>query len=190
MNADERRSSSPVVGIECRSQDGVGTITGHAALFNSLSVDLGGFRERIAPGAFRRSLAGGADVKALINHDPSLILGRRNAGTLTLLEDSKGLAVEIRLPNTGAGRDIQESIRRGDVDQMSFAFRTISDDFDSETNIRTLLEVELRDVSVVTDPAYLKTTIELAQRDLLACRRGARTARLFARIDAATILLA
>src|SRR5262245_2558056 len=99
-------------------------IVGYAAVFESLSEDLGGFRERIRPDAFTRSLQEGADVRALVDHDPSRVLGRNKAGTLRLRTDTRGLLVEIDPPNTTAGRDIVESIRRGDVDGMSFAFRT------------------------------------------------------------------
>lgn len=135
-------------------------IEGYAAVFNSLSEDLGGFREIIRPGAFAQSL--GADVRALWNHDANHVLGRTRANTLTLSEDAKGLRVEIHPPESAAG--MLESMTRGDVDQMSFGFVTRKDDWavaDDGTVVRTLIEVDLFDVSVVTFPAYPETEAAL-----------------------------
>lgn len=134
-------------------------LTGHAAVFNKLSEELWGFRERIKPGAFAKTL--GNDVRALWNHDANHVLGRTTAKTLTLREDEVGLAVEILLPDTQTGRDLAVSIERGDVSQMSFAFRTITDRWNTENGetIRTLEEVELFDVSPVTFPAYPDTDV-------------------------------
>jgi HK97 family phage prohead protease len=141
-------------------EDGVTKLTGYAAVFNKLSEPLGGFREKIAPGAFKNSIKDG-DVRALWNHDTNLVLGRTTSGTLALKEDKKGLHVEIEPPNTRAGQDAVESIKRGDVNQMSFGFITISDEWNvhKEENIRTLIEVDLFDVSPVTFPAYPQTKI-------------------------------
>ena len=100
-------------------------IRGYAAVFNQLSERDLGFRERIMPGAFK-SLSGN-DVRALVNHDPSQIIGRTKSGTLTMREDDHGLLVEISPPNTTLGRDAVESIKRGDLDQMSFAFQIVKD---------------------------------------------------------------
>src|ERR1700722_602265 len=96
-------------------------IGGYAAVFNSLSQDLGGFKERILPGAFARCLRS-ADVLCLFNHDPNQVLGRSTAGTLTLKEDAAGLYFECSLPNTSVGRDCSEMVARGDVRGCSFAF--------------------------------------------------------------------
>jgi len=82
------------------------TVSGYAATYNTLSKDLGGFRERIAPEAFRRILATNPDVVCLFNHDMNSVLGRTSAGTLRLSEDRKGLAFECDLPNTTVGRDL------------------------------------------------------------------------------------
>lgn len=133
---------------------------GHAAMFDSLSEDLGGFRERIAPGAFAKSLES-SDVRALFNHDSNIVLGRNKSGTLRLKEDLTGLAIEIDPPDTQAARDLIVSMKRGDINQMSFGFRTIADAWsklDGEW-VRTLLEVDLFDVSPVTYPAYNSTDI-------------------------------
>src|SRR5258705_12398593 len=99
-------------------------VKGYAATYGTLSKDLGGFRERIAPGAFRRILSTSPDVVMTFNHDLNTVLGRTTAGTLRLHEDSRGLAFECDLPNTSAGRDVFESIQRGDLHACSFAFKT------------------------------------------------------------------
>lgn len=144
-------------------------IVGYAAVFNSPSCDLGGFIERIAPGAFADSLANGDDVRALVDHDWGRIIGRRKAGTLTLEEDERGLLTDTVPPDTSVGRDIVESIRRGDVDQMSFAFDTLEDDWstaeDGQT-IRELRKVKLWDISPVTFPAYDETSVSVSARSL------------------------
>ena len=98
------------------------TITGYAARYNLLSGDLGGFRERIASGAFKRILATNPDVVCLFNHSDNAVLGRTTAGTLRLSEDSRGLKFECDLPGTTAGRDTYESVQRGDLNGCSFAF--------------------------------------------------------------------
>lgn len=149
--------------IEFRADgDGQPEIAGHAAVFNELSEDLGGFYERIQPGAFASTLQS-ADVRALWNHNPDYPLGRMKAGTLALAEDEHGLAFTIQPPETQYARDLLVSMRRGDVDQMSFGFRTIRDRWEQTGGqiIRTLLEVELFDVSPVTYPAYPQTSAQV-----------------------------
>lgn len=134
-------------------------ISGYAAVFDVLSEDLGGFRERIRGGAFGETLKSG-DQKALWNHDTNLVLGSVRAKTLELDEDEVGLRFVIRPPDTQAGRDALASMRRGDVDQMSFAFRTVKDDWQQvgDQIIRTLMEVKLFEVSPVAFPAYPQTS--------------------------------
>lgn len=152
--------------IECRAADGeLPKIVGYAALFNSLSEDLGGFREQIAPGAF--SSIETDDIRALFNHQPEYVLGRNTAGTLGLAEDAKGLRVEITPPDTAWANDLISSMRRGDINQMSFGFFTRSDVWDSVNGeiIRTLTDVELFDVSVVTFPAYSETYVDVRALD-------------------------
>jgi HK97 family phage prohead protease len=145
--------------LEVRNSEESGTkIVGHAAVFNSLSEDLGGFREKIEPGAFKESIKT-ADVRALFNHDPNFVLGRTLAGTLSLSEDDKGLAIEITPPDTQAARDLMTSMQRGDISQMSFGFRTKTDRWETidGEDVRTLVEVDIFDVSPVTYPAYAET---------------------------------
>lgn len=144
-------------------ESGKRVIRGHAAVFNLRSGDLGGFREVIAPGAFARSIRED-DIRALFNHDAGVILGRNRAGTLRLREDTRGLLTEIEPPDTQAARDVMALIERGDVSQMSFAFRTRKDEWKIEDGItvRTLRDVQVYDVSPVTFPAYPDTDVSVA----------------------------
>ncbi len=159
MSEIERRT---VTGVEVRAVEGKpAQIVGYAAVFNSLSEDMYGFREIIMPGAFDRALREKHDVRALVNHDENQILGRTKAGTLALSIDTTGLKVEIEPPDTQAARDAVTSVKRGDLDGMSFAFRTLTDNWRTQdgAQIRELLDLELVDVSVVAFPAYPATTV-------------------------------
>lgn len=143
------------------TEDGGGqTLKGHAAVFDQLSLDLGGFREKIAPGAFAGTIQAD-DIRALWNHDTNQVLGRNRAGTLQLFEDERGLGVRIQPPDTQWARDRMVTIGRGDVSQMSFMFDTITDSWQivEGENIRTLHAVKLWEVSPVTFPAYPQTDI-------------------------------
>ncbi len=175
----ERRFIPADVIIEIREKDGVKTrvMRGYAAKFNTLSDDLGGFRERIAPGAFTRTITED-DIRALKNHNSDMVLGRCNdkakKKTLRLFEDSTGLAIECDLPNTSFARDLEESMNRGDVDQMSFGFmvRWYPDGsrgsnwvFENDTDIHTVTDVILFDVSPVTFPAYPDTSCAMRSLD-------------------------
>jgi len=133
---------------------------GYAAVFDVWSEDLGGFREQIAPGAFRNTIETD-DVRALLNHNPNYVLGRNRSGTMTLSEDERGLRFEIHAPNTNWARDLRESVRRGDINQCSFGFETIEDEWKSQKGLdeRTLRNVRLQDVSIVTYPAYDRTSV-------------------------------
>lgn len=164
-----QRSASPIIerrvfhldSLEVRSEaDSPSKIIGYAAVFDSFSEDLGGFKEIIRKGAFQDSLTTD-DIRALWNHNPDYVLGRNRSGTLRLLEDDKGLKIEIDPPNTQWAKDLMESIGRGDVDQMSFGFITVQDRWHNENNINTreLLKVKLFDVSPVTFPAYPQTEV-------------------------------
>lgn len=159
MSEIERRT---ITGVEIRAAEGQPTkIVGYAAVFNSLSEELYGFREIVMPGAFDRALKEKHDVRALVNHDENQILGRTKAGTLSLTVDKKGLRAEIEPPDTQAARDAVTSVKRGDLDGMSFAFRTLTDAWRTQDGeqIRELLDLELVDVSVVAFPAYPATTV-------------------------------
>jgi HK97 family phage prohead protease len=135
------------------------TFRGHAALFDTWSHDLGGFRERIQKGAFTRTLAADHDIRMFLNHDSNIVLGSTRAGTLRLSEDERGLAVEADLPDTQAGRDLSTLITRGDVHAMSFGFRVPKGGDVWEGRERTLVDVDLAEVSPVTGwEAYAGTT--------------------------------
>lgn len=135
--------------------------SGYAARFDSLSENLGGFREKIRIGAFSNAVKTD-DVRALFNHNQNYVLGRTSAGTLTLREDTNGLWFEVEAPNTQWAKDLHESVKRGDINQCSFAFVTKKDDCKDEgdTLVRELIEVGLRDVSIVTNPAYVQTFVQ------------------------------
>jgi len=137
-------------------------IFGHAAVFNKLSENLGMFKEKIKPGAFSKTIQE-SDIRALFNHDPNYVIGRTKNNTLKLMEDNKGLLFEAIPPKTQWANDLIVSIKRGDITQNSFSFRTIKDKWETvdEENIRTLIEVELFDVSPVTFPAYPQTDVSV-----------------------------
>lgn len=157
-----------------RGDDGAATVTGYAAVFNELSLDLGGFRERIDRGAFAESLKA-HDQRAYWNHNSDIVLGRKSAKTLRLAEDEKGLKFELDLPDTSSGRDAAVLIERGDVRQMSFGFRVANPKVDEELTtedgvvIRTVKKVTLLEVSPVASAAYPQT--EVALRSIEAWRQ-------------------
>ncbi len=163
-------SESPGIRIEQRSVDGkqVDVMVGYGAVFGKLSENLGGFRERISPNAFDKFLAKVPDVRGLYNHDPAFVLGRTSAKTMRLSTDATGLKYEIDLPDRQDVRDLQVSIKRGDINGSSFSFRIAKDgdewEEDDETGVqlRTLNEISfVLDVGPVTFPAYPDTTAAL-----------------------------
>ncbi len=160
MKKIERRTFT-VRDVEARqAEDGTMRLSGYAAVFNDSSVPLP-FKESIAPGAFRKTLSETPDVRLLINHS-GLPLARTKNGTLTLTEDDRGLYMDATIADTSEGRDLYKLVERGDVDQMSFAFRVIRQKWSDDRSQRVLTEVSLADgdVSVVTYPAYPTTSVE------------------------------
>lgn len=172
---DELRAASAVdrsitLDVELRADgepdaDGSFTLTGHAAVFDRLSEDLGGFRERIKRGAFRKALDANQDVILTYNHGQ--ILARTSAGNLQLREDPRGLYVSAKVVPTSFAKDLRMLMKAGVVTQMSFAFRIASGgdrwtrrEVDgAEVIEREVIEVDqLRDVSVVDRPAYPQTS--------------------------------
>jgi hypothetical protein len=154
-----------------RTADQPSQLVGYASVFNQPSGDLGGFIEVIKPGAFTRTLAAGADVRALFNHDPNFIIGRTQdggkTGTLRLSEDATGLKFTVDMPDTQVGRDLLVSVERGDISQNSFGFivkqqtRSMVKGADGENRmVREITDCDLFDVSPVTYPAYTQTTLE------------------------------
>jgi HK97 family phage prohead protease len=149
------------------------TFTGYAAVFNSPSEPLP-FIERIAPGAFKRSLKARNDIKLLWNHDTGSVLGSTRAGTLKLEEDNYGLRVTAVLPETTLGKDVRTLVQRGDVNAMSFGFSVPAngDTWNTDGTERTLRSVRIHEVSIVAFPAYSQTagTASVRSFDAVATR--------------------
>jgi uncharacterized protein len=169
----------------CRveASDDARKIRGHAIVFNSLSVDLGGFREIIAPEAVDRTLTEALDVRALVDHDSGKVIGRTRAGTLSLRKDTRGLRIEVEPdPEISYAKDIMRAVARGDISGMSFGFRVIGDEweYDEDTPVRTVTDMVISEVSIVSFPAYPSTNVEVALRSLHAAHqaRGNRVAWL------------
>ena len=140
------------------------TLHGYAAVFNS-EANLGTFSEVIRPGAFAKSLATGSNIRALYQHDGTALLGTTRGGTLQLREDAKGLAFTLALPDTSHGRDLAVLVDRGDVAGCSFGFRVNpgGDRWEERgsTMVRELLDVDLAEITLTSDPAYSDTTVAL-----------------------------
>jgi HK97 family phage prohead protease len=158
---------------------------GYAAVFDSASLDLGGFTEIVNPGAFTRTLASNeSDPLALVHHLPHLVLGRRSAGTLRLNEDKRGLAFEIDLPDTQTARDLLVNVERGDIRGASFAFTVPKGGDAWEVRggnvVRHLRDVTLHEITITPAPAYTDTSVA---RRFFASRYSPppylRSARLF-----------
>lgn len=165
----ERQVRSVPTQFITRDDDGKLAIEGYFAVFNSNYEIAQGMSESIAPGAFSDALS--RDIRALVNHDTTLVLGRNKANTLQLREDGRGLWGHIDInPNDGDAMNLYERVKRGDVDQCSFGFNT----FEQNTDIRedgsvhwTLTRIDLDEVSCCTFPAYDETNISArsAERD-------------------------
>lgn len=172
MSTSERRCAPTEFEVRAK-QDGTGgtkyVIEGHAATFNRLSKNLGGFVEEVAPTAFDRTLGDNPDVRALINHEPTLLLGRTRSGTLRVSTDNVGLAYEIDAPDTTYARDLAVSMERKDITQSSFGFYVVGEEWGMTPEgfpKRTLTAVSIHDgdVSPVTYPAYDDSDSGLAGR--------------------------
>ena len=162
MSKEIRAFNVDAIGLEVRKDDDDKCkIRGYAAVFDSLSEELGFFREKIEKGAFARTIVEN-DIRALWNHDANYVLGRNKNGTLKLEEDEHGLRIEIDPPDSQWGKDCVKSLERGDVNQMSFGFFVKKDEWDEtdpKNPVRTLKEIELLEVSPVTFPAYPETSV-------------------------------
>jgi HK97 family phage prohead protease len=150
--------------VEIRKDDEgkIKGLTGYAARFEKLSVPFWSFREKIRAGAFKDSLKEN-NVRALWNHNTDIVLGATGAGTLELKEDKKGLRFDLDLPDTQAGHDAAVSVERGDVDGMSFGFRVLREEWnekDPKNVVRTLVEVDVREISFTAFPAYPDTSVK------------------------------
>lgn len=151
------------------------TVAGYAAVFNSPTSICGLWDEVIEPGAFTDTLRSGQDVLALYSHEIERLLGRQSAGTLRLSQDDKGLAVEIDLPDTSDGRDVGVLVQRGDLKGMSFGFCVTKQEWDETVTPprRTIMAVDLYEVTITADPAYEDT--EIGMRSLEEARSARRT---------------
>ena len=166
---DRKSRQVRAIGTEyqTREDDGKLIIEGYFAVFNSNYEIYPGWSESIAPGAFTNTLAG--DIRALINHDTTLVLGRTKAHTLELREDAHGLWGKIIInPNDVDAMNLYERVKRGDVDQCSIGFDIVSEDIeireDGSTHW-TIKETELYEVTCCTFPAYEETNISARSKD-------------------------
>lgn len=161
MDIERRFAEIPVALLRSEDkEEPKNKIEGYAAVFESRSADLGGFTEIIHKKAFDAVI--GHDVRGLINHDPSKLIGRTSSGTMQLSVDERGLKYVIDLPDTQEARDLRHLMERGDIDGSSFGFVPDEDEWelDDESgaitrhikSIRSLL-----DVGPVTYPAYNAT---------------------------------
>ena len=153
----------PLEDFEIRAEGDGLTFRGYAAVFDSESDDLGGFREVIRPGAFARSLnaasKGKRTVKMFLNHNDNIVLGSTRRQTLRLTEDARGLLAEADLPDNEWGRPVADAVRRGDIDSMSFGFVVNKDIWSDDRKTRELIDAGLWEVSPVTAwPAYPATS--------------------------------
>lgn len=153
------------------------TLTGYAAVFNSEAV-LGDFSEVIRQGAFAKSLATGSNIRALYQHQGDALLGTTRGGTLQLREDARGLAFELALPDTSHGKDLAILVGRGDVAGCSFGFRVApgGDRWEQRGGklVRELIDVELVEITLTSDPAYQDTTVAMRTRSANVCTDSRR----------------
>lgn len=171
----ERRSYPfDLTAVELREEgDGPRSISWYPALFDQLSEDLGGFRERIGRRAFSKTLEE-REVRALVNHDPSQILSRTSNGSLKVKVDLKGLFADSAIPETSYAQDLLANLRNGNISGGSFAFQVLQDNWKLEAlegeeepvPVRNIQEARLFDVSLVTFPAYPATEGSLSLRSL------------------------
>lgn len=176
QTVDERRSVAYST-LEVRAAADGTKLIGYAAVFDSPSEPMP-FVEYVRRGAFTKTLNDGADVRLLIDHE-GVPLARTKSGTLALIEDQRGLRVEADLdPSNPDAARIISAMRRGDLSQMSFAFRTIKDAWNADRSVRELREVQLFDVSIVTFPAYEETVAELRAKSEVDTISRASRARL------------
>ena len=151
-------------------------IRGYAAVFNSPAVIAGQFIEQIAPGAFSETLKQG-DVLALIAHDWARVLGRQSSGTLRLKEDGVGLAFELDADlTTPSGQEIFGTVNRRDVRGCSFGFSVLEESWsdDGDLPVRTLVRIDLGEISILANPAYEETVAWISHREADTAATAAR----------------
>jgi HK97 family phage prohead protease len=183
----DTRGCAEKLSVRAASKGKMPVIEGYAAVWDSLSEELfpqSNMYERILSGAFAESLDRGDDIRALMQHNQGVVIGRRGPGTLELTEDEHGLAVRIKPPPTQTGKDLVESIRRGDLAEMSFGFLLPDEDayrwvIEGDLAIREMIRLNLFEVSIVGIPQYPATDVKLAQRS----RQVAEAEVLRARVE-------
>ncbi|SET01965.1 hypothetical protein SAMN05421676_102355 [Salinibacillus kushneri] len=167
-NRDEKQIRSLASDLKTRAEDEKKVIEGYFAVFNSETELFPGAYEEIDPGAFDSTMSN--DIRALINHDTGLVLGRNKSGTLSLEVDSRGLWGIIKInENDSDAVNLYERVKRGDVDQCSFGFRIINEetDFRDDGTVKWILkEIDLHEVSVVTFPAYEATGVQARKKEV------------------------
>jgi HK97 family phage prohead protease len=191
MKMFERRMA--VAGLEFRDDSSTPTLAGYASTYDQ-PYDMGWYRESVASSAFKRTLGANPDVRLLINHE-GLPLARTTSGTLTLDSDSRGLRVSALLdPSDPDVQSLLPKMKRGDLNQMSFGFRTIEDEWSSDMSQRTLRSLDLNDgdVSVVTYPANPNTSVAArsagAHQDAIASALNALNLRSASTEDVTAVL--
>ncbi len=170
MSRDKKQTRSLQAELKARaepdSQDML--IEGYFAVFNKLTELWPGAFEEIAPGAFDGTLSN--DIRALINHDTTLVLGRNKSNTLELKADNYGLWARIKInPNDTDAVNLYERVKRGDVDQCSFGFNILKEevDFRDDGTVKwTMQEIDLHEVSPCTFPAYEETGIQARHKEV------------------------
>lgn len=164
----EMQTRSVISNLKTRAKDDEMTIEGYFAVFNKVTELWPGAYEEIDSKAFDNTL--GNDIRGLINHDTSLVLGRNKANTLELKTDSHGLWGSIKInPNDQDAVNLYERVKRGDVDQCSFGFNILSEetDYRDDGTVKwTIKEIDLHEVSVCTFPAYEETGVQARHKQL------------------------
>lgn len=174
-----RQVRSIETGFQTREAEGGPIIEGYFAVFNSDYEIWPGAIEQVAPGAFTSALGG--DIRALADHDTRIVLGRTTAGTLELREDEKGLYGIIRInPEDQEAMNLYHRVQRGDVTQCSFGFDIVAEDYEHRpdgSDLWTIRDVVLYEVSVVTFPAYAETSVQARKDDINTIRSRQLAAR-------------
>lgn len=167
MDRDIRQQRSVSTEFKTRSEGDDKYIEGYFVVFNDIYEMWEGATESVAPGAFDNTLSD--DIRALVNHDSTLVLGRTAAHTLELTQDERGLFGRIKInPNDSDAMNLYARVQRGDVSQCSFGFDILSEetDFRDDGSVHwTIKDVKLYEVSCCTFPAYEATSINARKRD-------------------------
>lgn len=174
-----RQVRSIETGFQTREAEGGPIIEGYFAVFNSDYEIWPGAIEQVAPGAFTSALGG--DIRALADHDTRIVLGRTTAGTLELREDDRGLYGIIKInPEDQEAMNLYHRVQRGDVTQCSFGFDIVAEDYEHRpdgSDLWTIRDVVLYEVSVVTFPAYAETSVQARKDDINTIRSRQLAAR-------------